>query len=119
MAALAAVCEVCEALGQTPELQRDPPDAGPAERLLAALPLSQRLQKPQPEEQSRCVPSEGVSRASSCSCGRPRLVQGVARRWAGFRNSEQRLRSGWSCVPRRSSPLQTPMNFPHLVSSES
>ncbi|CAK6442261.1 unnamed protein product [Pipistrellus nathusii] len=52
MAALAAVCEVCEALGQTPELQRGPPDAGPTDRLLAALPLNQRLQKPQPEEQS-------------------------------------------------------------------
>lgn len=59
MAALAAVCEVCEALDQTPELQLDPPDAAPTEQLLAALPLNQRLQKPQPEEQSRCVPWEG------------------------------------------------------------
>ncbi|XP_036210404.1 probable methyltransferase TARBP1 isoform X7 [Myotis myotis] len=60
MAALAAVCEVCAALDQTPELQLDPPDAGPPEQLLAALPLGQRLQKPQPEEQSS-LPEEPSS----------------------------------------------------------
>lgn len=75
MAALAAVCEVCEALGQTPELQRGPPDAGPTDRLLAALPLNQRLQKPQPEEQSRCVPSEGASASIPLLCGSPGLFR--------------------------------------------
>ncbi|XP_070257404.1 LOW QUALITY PROTEIN: probable methyltransferase TARBP1 [Myotis yumanensis] len=61
MAALAAVCEVCEALDQTPELQLDPPDAGLTEQLLAALPLNQRLQKPQPEEQSSLLEESSSS----------------------------------------------------------
>lgn len=87
MAALAAVCEVCAALDQTPELQLDPPDAGPLEQLLAALPLGQRLQKPQSEE-NRCVPSGG---GAVCPRGVLLLVWGThacsraspARCWVG------------------------------------
>lgn len=102
MAALAAVCEVCEALDQTPELQLDPPDAVPTEQLLAALPLNQRLQKPQLEEQSRCVPWEGSvsARHPAARVGNPCLLQGIARCCTGFRDSEWGLRSGGSHVPR-------------------
>ncbi|XP_014384767.1 PREDICTED: probable methyltransferase TARBP1 isoform X2 [Myotis brandtii] len=58
---MAALAAVCEALDQTPELQLDPPDAGPTEQLLAALPLNQRLQKPQPEEQSSLLEESSSS----------------------------------------------------------
>ncbi|KAM5300648.1 putative methyltransferase TARBP1 isoform 3-T4 [Glossophaga mutica] len=49
---MAALAAVCKAVDQKPELQLDPPDAGPTERFLASLPLNQMLQKPCPEEQS-------------------------------------------------------------------
>lgn len=122
MAALAAVCEVCAALDQTPELQLDPPDAGPLEQLLAALPLSQRLQKPQSEEQSRCVPSGGqcVREGSCCSCGEPMLVPGhhpPDAGWVQELGAEAPFRVA-SCPTLFVSVTDT-HDFPHLVSSES
>lgn len=68
---MAALAAVCEAIDQKPELQLDSLDAGPTERFLASLQLNQMLQKPCPEEQSRCVhPLECVAheRGLYCSC---------------------------------------------------
>ncbi|XP_053523846.1 probable methyltransferase TARBP1 isoform X2 [Artibeus jamaicensis] len=63
---MAALATVCKAMDQKPELQPDPPDAGPTERFLASLPLNQMLQKPCPEEQS----SDFEESASSRGWGR-------------------------------------------------
>lgn len=52
---MAALATVCEATDQKPDLQLGFLDAGPMERFLASLQLNQTLQKPHPEEQSRCV----------------------------------------------------------------
>lgn len=58
---MAALATVCKAMDQKPELQPDPLDAGPMERFLASLQLNQTLQKPCPEEQSRCVPPQSAA----------------------------------------------------------
>ncbi|XP_051024530.1 probable methyltransferase TARBP1 [Acomys russatus] len=52
MATLAALCEAME---EHPVLQPPPPDAGPVDRVLSALPLNQVLEKPRSEEQGSGV----------------------------------------------------------------
>lgn len=74
---MAALAAVCEAIDQKPELQLHSLDTGPLERLLASLQLNQVLQKPHPEEQSRCAHPSGQhvhKRRLCCSCWKVRPV---------------------------------------------